>query len=218
MATAVELFPDRRALLFDLDGTLYGVDEYPEYIAELDRVTGLKVRELFGMPSGEAAYARLEEERVRLGVATRGEALQELFGFGLAEMNRHREALTEPRRFLRPDPRLVATLERLAADFTLLLGTNNTPVLAREVLAVLGVPAELFTVIVSGECAGAAKPHRRFFDEIASRSGFSFAEMASLGDRDAVDLAPARALGMAARLVSTMADVYALAPKRENAS
>ena len=79
------------------------------------------------------------------------------------------------------------------------------------------MPEDRFAVIVSGEDAGAAKPHRRFFDAMVERSGFRFDEMVSLGDREAVDLAPARALGMATRLVSTMPDVYALAPERENA-
>ena len=201
----------RRAILFDLDGTLYCNEANRAYGDELDRITGLLVQERYGCATADEAYQRLAQDRDRLGFATRGQVLERCFGLGLVEQNRHRERHTHPERFLRPDPTLGRALDLLGTRFELLLGTNNTPLLARRVLAALGVDAERFRLLIASEDVGCAKPDPAFFRAILERSGFPPEQVLALGDRPEVDLVPAAALGMGTYLVRSVVDVYTLA-------
>lgn len=210
------VFRGRRAILFDLDGTLYGGPHYEAYLVHADDVTGLRVRARTGVREPGPAFAALES--LRLGdpsLRSKSDVLERRFGIGLAEMNRFRERFTDIESHFRPDPRAAALLRGLAGRFRLLLGTNNAPRLARRILAALGVDPSVFVGVMTSEDAGAAKPDARFFNAAASRLGVPLAEIVSVGDRPESDLEPAAALGAGTWRVGSPADLYALEPLLE---
>jgi putative hydrolase of the HAD superfamily len=199
-----------RAALFDLDGTLYRPEDYPEYFRSMDLVTGERVRALYGAASAREGFERLEADRIRQGLPSKSAALQVLHGISLSDMNRWRERHTRPEDHLRRDPRLGATLQGLSERILLGIGTNNAPGLARRILAALGLGPELFAFVQTSEDCGAAKPELRFFEAACERFGLPPQAVLSVGDTPAQDLEPAARLGMPVLLVRAMADVYRL--------
>jgi FMN phosphatase YigB (HAD superfamily) len=210
-ADAVAVFRDRRAVLFDLDGTLYGGRDAAAYFAHADDVTGLRVRARLGASSPRAGFDALEALRLSdRTYRSKSEALERGLGIGLAEMNRFRERFTDPETLLVADPRTARLLVSLSRRFRLVLGTNNTPRLARRILATLGVDPQVFAAILTSEDAGVAKPDARFFAAAARLAGVALEELVSAGDRPESDLDPATALGAGVWRVDSPLDLYAL--------
>lgn len=199
------------AILFDVDGTLYDRTAHREYLRHIDRVTGGRVQAFYGEPDAERGFLRLVLDLEARGFGSKSEALQALFGIGLAEMNRFRDAHTAPEAHLRPDPMLVETLAILAARFDpMVIGTNNSPALARRILACLGVDPGIFRAIHTSEDLGAAKPDPRFFEEIKRREGLPGEAFLCVGDSVRQDIVPAERAGMQTWLVTGIADVHRL--------
>jgi FMN phosphatase YigB (HAD superfamily) len=210
-ADVAATFRGRRAILLDLDGTLYSGAAHEDYFVHTDEVTGLRVRFLTGVSDPAAAFAALDSLREEdPKYRNKSDVLEKKFGLALAEVNRFRERHTEPERYFRPDPRLAALLSGLAPRYRLLLGTNNTPRLARRIVAALGVDPAVFVGFLSSEDAGAAKPYERFFRVAAEKLGVPWSEAVSVGDRPEIDLEPAAALGGAVWRVREPADLFAL--------
>ena len=211
-----EVFRGRRAILFDLDGTLYGGPHYEAYFQHADDVTGLRVRGRTGVADPGLAFTALESIRTSdPSLRSKSDVLERRFGIGLAEMNRFRERFTDVDSYFRPDPRAAALLRGLKLRFRLLLGTNNAPRLARRILAALGVDPSVFVDVLTSEDAGAAKPDARFFTVAAARLCVPLAELVSVGDRPESDLEPAAALGAGTWRVGSPSDLYALEPLLE---
>jgi FMN phosphatase YigB (HAD superfamily) len=185
-------------ILFDLDGTLYCAADYPEFVAHMDEVTGSRLRGAYQADSDRDAFEALVLEQRRLGFRSKSDALATLFGFDLASMNRYREERTQPERFLRSDPALVALLGEMSHSYRLILGTNSTEKLAQRILRVLGLPAGLFELIIDSEEAGVAKPDVGFFRYLLGRCPVAPDRWLSVGDRPEADLIPALKLGMSA--------------------
>jgi len=201
----------RHALLFDLDGTLYPAATNGAYLAEVNRITGLRVQEIYDAGDGDEAHGRLREDRARHGFSSDTETLEVLHGIRMSEMNRFRERQTFPERFLAPDRRVIDAVARCVASRVLILGTNNTPALARTILRVLGIDEAWFAGIFASEDGGAAKPDAAFFAGICERTGIDATGFVSVGDRPMSDLVPARQLGMATWQVTRIEDLEALA-------
>lgn len=206
----LDAFRGRRGVLLDLDGTLYCGRHHLGYLAEVDRVTGLRVAPHYGGVTPEAAFRLLQRDQDAAGCRSKSEALERLFGIGLAEMNRWRERWTRPEHHLRPDPLLLEALRALAGRFELVLGTNNAPGLTRSILEILGVPEGTFRALITSEDVGAAKPEAGFFRAAAAAVRCTPGEMVSVGDRPEADLEPAARLGMGTYLVQSIEDMYAL--------
>ena len=200
----------RSVLLFDLDGTLYDAGECKEFLLHVDRITGRRVRAHYGVESDEAAFQALVDDQRCHGLPSKTATLESRHGITPAQMNRYREEHTRPEDYLRADPELREMMERLRDRFTLVLGTNNTPMLCRRILAVLGIPPDLFELVVSSEDAGYAKPHRGFFLHLLRNVPGPPGRWVSIGDRKSSDLDPAAALGMGTWHVKGRADLLAL--------
>ncbi|HYC77175.1 MAG TPA: HAD family hydrolase, partial [Planctomycetota bacterium] len=145
-----ESFRGRTAILFDLDGTLYGGPALAPFFAHVDAVTGLRVRALVGESDPARAFDAIE--RLRAGdpaLRSKSDVLERRFGIGLAEMNRFRERFTDVEAYVTPDPRAARLLRGLAKERALALGTNNAPRLARRLLARLGVDPSTFAAILT---------------------------------------------------------------------
>lgn len=201
-----------RALLFDIDLTLYTNDEWAR--EQID----IQIRHFANLRNMTAAEARtlIDQERLRnekeTGKKTSlGNALT-AFGIPISESIRWREELLEPEKFLAPDPVLRDTLKKLSAKFSLAAVTNNPSRPAGSTLEALGV-RDLFPVLVGLDTTGVSKPHKKPYTTAADALGVPWNTCVSIGDRYDIDIAVPLELGMGGILVTGVEDVYTLPGK-----
>jgi len=198
-----------KALLFDLDGTLYVNND-------LGRETDLSAcRYLAGIKgiTVEAAGSIIMETRQRLSAAsgltaTLSQACLEL-GLDLADLHRHFAAEVQPERYLTMDERVVELLKALGNRFDLHLYTNNNRVLADRTMELLGV-AGFFRQIFSIEYTWRPKPDQATLEMILRVIGREPAECLFIGDRYDVDLRLPAATGAAVFLVNSVQELFNL--------
>lgn len=198
-----------RAVLFDLDSTLYSHRDYAAFqsdvlIRELARVRG--AAEGAVRAEVEAARRRIAAETGK--VTSLGNAMAEL-GVDIPTSAAWRARLIRPREWLSPDPELAAALEELSRFLALAVVTNNPRSVGLETLEALGV-GESFRTVVGLDDTMASKPAREPFELAVRRLGVSAETCVSVGDRYDVDLAVPLDLGMGAVLVDGVEDVYRL--------
>ena len=201
---------DIRALIFDMDLTLYtcpqyGRDQVDKLVERLGSIRGL---------SFEAMNREIEEARKAWAASHDGKkpSLSNLFaayGIGMEENIRWREEIYEPEKFLKEDKRLAETLKELSGSYILGVVTNNPVLVARKTLGTLGV-SEFFPVIVGLDSCMTAKPHKIPFLKYSELSSCPPETCVSIGDRYDVDLDIPLEIGMGAILVDGVQDVYCL--------
>jgi len=206
---AIAVGEDPKALVFDLDNTLYTNPAYAQFQEEV-------LVERLGRHLGtgtEGAAARIAELRAEREAAGQGKtSLGKLFaalGVDMRDSVKWREECIDPARWLKRNPSLDKALGSLAKRFQLGLMTNNPRLVGEKSLAALGV-RERFSVIVGLDDTLSGKPSREPFVEVCRKLGREPRECVSIGDRFDVDLAPAMELGMGAILVTGVEDIYAL--------
>ena len=203
--------PDRlRAIILDIDRTLYDHDEYAEeQIASQYR----RAAEAWGVSQAEAAkrVRAWREEYARKNGGRHQSLGNTLAGLGvpIETSVRWRAQSIAPEDYLRRDPRLVAALGELAAHVTLVAVTNNPVSVGQATLHVLGVD-ELVADVVGLDTTGRSKPDPEPFREAIRRLGVPPGSIISVGDRYDVDIAPALSLGMGGVQVDGVTDVHRL--------
>ncbi|MCX7028121.1 MAG: HAD family hydrolase [Spirochaetes bacterium] len=198
-----------RALVFDMDGTLYTHHGYARF-QESSQVA--RLAQALGASESEAKTAldRAREARRAQGLPRTSMANLFLgFGIDMATIVRWREEKIVPGDWLVTDQRLDAALALLQKRFRLALLTNNPRKVGEASLAALGV-AGRFEFVVGLDDNWASKPAREPFLEVCARLGLEPSFCVSIGDREDVDLATALTLGMGAILVDGVEDVYGL--------
>jgi len=204
-----------RAVLFDMDATLYENADYERAqvdlpVERLARLRGKSVRDM----AGEIARLRESLEGANGGRKTSLANVFAALGVGIEESVRWRNELLRPEDFLREDALLRAALARLAGSFALAVVTNNPGPVAERTLAALGV-ADLFRgggrsrVVGLGAC-GVSKPHAAPYLMAAALCGAEPEACLSAGDRYDIDIAIPLELGMGGILVEGVGDVYGL--------
>jgi putative hydrolase of the HAD superfamily len=187
-----------RAVIFDLDGTLFDRDS--------------AVRNLC-----ETQYVAFESELTVLARATFVSRLLELDGHGLGDKEMVYRSLAlefdlsaalaarlvedfwgRYHRFCRPFPDALSTLEALRAHGKVIgLITNGRRVIQEGTIAALQIRPLLDAILIS-EAEGVRKPDRAVFERAAARLGVTPSECCHVGDHPDVDVAGARAAGMKA--------------------
>ncbi len=189
-------FKNITVLIWDVDGTLYQPNEHlwrevreAEYRVimnhlQIDRKTAVK---LFNRdykkvsPSATQTVARLA------GITTPQAAL---------EMDNYYDR----RNFLKRDQKLVQLFAKLE-NYTHFILANGTKKRLTETLIHLGLDPQIFEEIVTSELVGENKPSEVGFRYILAQTGLSPEEHLMIGDRQQVDLLPAKKLGMKTCLV-----------------
>ena len=199
-----------RAILFDIDGTLYSNPAYVRFqvdvlIEELARVRGQSVQAVSA--AIEKARAAIVSGRSSGGATTSlGNAMLAL-GIDIATSVEWRRRLIDPSRFLSPDLRLQETLSMLPA--TLVAVTNNPRSVGEATLAALGI-LDAFKCVVGLDDTMKSKPAPEPYLLAARHAEVDPENCVSVGDRYDVDLAVPLELGMGALLVAGVEDVYQL--------
>jgi len=198
-----------KALIFDMDLTLYSDNGYGQYqtdcmVEKLGKIRGL---------SFDAMCREVEEKTKALerenGIKPSLANVLTSYGLPIEEIIRWREELIEPGNYLKIDPKLCKTLEELSHFFSLGVVTNNPVSVARKTFAALGV-GSFFPVVVGIDVSMVSKPHRKPFEIFTKLSGCPPESCVSIGDRYDIDLAIPLEMGMGAVLVDGVEDVYGL--------
>lgn len=121
------------------------------------------------------------------------------------------EKYYDRRPYLSRDEKLVALFGTLK-KFRHFILANGVAHRIRQTLEVLEIPPKTFEEIVTSEIVGVNKPHEKGFRYILEKTTLPANEHLMIGDREAVDLVPAKAMGMKTCLVwsdtkSVVADI-----------
>ena len=185
-----------KAIVFDIDGTLYKSETY---VKQLIKGICQTISELLSIPYEEAEQV-FQELRSEFGSISLG-----LRKLGI-DRSRFYQLLIEkldPKKAIRPRPELTTLFKQLK-DAGLKIGchTNSSRRLAEMVLEALGIELRLLDVLVTCDDAE-PKPLPDGYLKILEELRLEPQEVLYVGDRWRVELEPAKKLGMKTVLVSS---------------
>lgn len=198
-----------RAIVFDLDGTLYssGGLGYEIGASAYRYIAG--VRKL----SVDEAAALVRETKRRLTSLNGREASLSLvcleLGGDLRELHHHFAEDIDPERFLTRDERVIDLLHDLDRQHELYLYTNNNRLLTARIMDVIGVSG-FFEKEFTIEDYWRPKPDRPTLDAIFREIGRQPAECLFVGDRYDIDLRLPAELGCPVFLTSSVEELLTL--------
>ena len=198
-----------KALVFDLDGTLYVSSSLG---TELSYSASQYIAELKGMAPNEAGRL-IGDTRRRLAEkngfeATLSVVCRELGG-DLRELHRRFAAEIRPEEYLVRDERVVALMRMLGKKFALFIYTNNNLPLSAAIIRILGLDG-LFGQVFTIEESWRPKPDRDALQDIYRCIGRTPDECLFVGDRYDVDLRFPAELGSAVCLVKSTGELLHL--------
>jgi len=200
----------KKAILFDMDNTLYTNEEYARTQIELPIARLAKLRgKTFEQMNDEIAEYKRKWASIHIGQSVSLGNVFLSFGISIEENIRWREELCRPEDYLAKDERLRAALLELASRFTLAVVTNNPVSVAVRTLSILGV-SDILQKIVGLDTCCLSKPDREILLKAAELCGVSVQQCISVGDRFDIDIALPLELGMGGILVDGVEDVYQL--------
>jgi len=176
-----------RAIIFDLDGTLYFNDDFSD---EIKKGAANYIADLKGI-SAETAATLIRETRKRLSCEKGREATLSLvcieLGGSVAGFHATVTPLLHPEMHLKPDYRVKDLLTSLAERFNLYLYTNNNRTLTDRILKTIEL-SSLFKEIFTIEDFWRPKPDQDVLKYIFSTIHRIPEECLFVGDRYDVDL------------------------------
>ncbi len=198
-----------KAIVFDLDGTLYVSRELGEEIAAAAARYVAGLRAIIPEEADRLIRETKAELSARTGFrSTLSHAVAELGG-DLRELHRRFAAEIDPAPFLERDERVIRLLRELAGRAELVLYTNNNHSLAGRILDGLGL-GEAFRRVVTIEESWRPKPDREVLEGIIRGTGVRPAECLFVGDRYDIDLRLPAELGCQVYLSRSVDELLAL--------
>lgn len=189
-------FSDIGVFIWDFDGTLYRSNS--EFWREIRQAEYQLIMGHTGW-----AYEKTVEEFGKLYKKVMHSAtavVAHLAKIPLIQATTEVEHYFDRTKYVRYDERLVELFSKLQQYRHLILA-NGTLDSYKKTLAVMGLHSEIFEEIVTPEVVGTTKPSKDGFKHILRKTGLSPSCHLMVGDREAVDLMPARELGMKTCLV-----------------
>jgi putative hydrolase of the HAD superfamily len=182
-----------KAIVFDLDGTLYQDDRLGE---EVHQSACRYVAQLKGISAREAEDVLMQERSC--GGESQGTLSHAVVALGgdLKELHRRFNLEVHPEAALKPDPRVRELLGKLAGRFELHVYTNNNRALSGRIMGQLGL-GEFFRKVFSIEDSWRPKPDREALQGILEAIERKPVETLFVGDRYQVDLQLPASLGCA---------------------
>lgn len=110
------------------------------------------------------------------------------------------EQYFDRRKFLYKDQKLIELFRKLKS-FRHFILANGVRKNLEDTLKVLGLDKNIFSDIVTSETVGVNKPHQAGFKYILGETGLPPQQHLMIGDREKVDLVPAKELGIKTCLV-----------------
>ncbi len=187
---------DISVCIWDFDGTMYR--QKPEL---WDSIRESEIRVVMKYTGWSEAKANEEFYKI-YGVQTPSgtKTTAILAGITNAQASIESSAGTNYHKYLKKDPALLS-LFRSLSHLTHYMLVNGSQDSVRRGCDLLGLDTGIFTEIVTSEIVGETKPSLRGFRYIMEKTGLPAASHLMIGDREKVDLAPAKDLGIRTCLV-----------------
>ncbi|OGG29684.1 hypothetical protein A2973_00300 [Candidatus Gottesmanbacteria bacterium RIFCSPLOWO2_01_FULL_49_10] len=189
-------FHDIAVLIWDFDGTLYKPN--PALFAAVRQAEYRTIMAHTGWTKEHTIEAF--EKLYKKVYSSATETVARIVGIPTEDAAVEMENYFDRRDFLKRDDRLIELFQKLKSYRHIILA-NGVIARHKETLKVLGLPAKTFELMVTSEVVGKTKPHPEGFQYILNYTKLPSKEHLMIGDRDLVDLAPARALGIKTCLV-----------------
>lgn len=196
-----------RAILFDIDNTLYRDDHYAEWQIEvlIERFAAHRKIDL------SQAHQLIDSTRdAIIGRTGRrpslGNTMEEL-GVSIRQGVEWRRELVDPHQFLSPDPELARLVEQLSSRYRIAALTNNPADVGWASLEALGI-AKQFPLVVGLDTTWHSKPDWEPFAAALAAVECRAEATLMVGDRFDVDLAPLLDHGGSGLLVERREDLF----------
>lgn len=196
-----------KAIIFDMDGTLYANTDIRKQFAAAAYHTLAK----FDNISIDRARIMIEERRAELkaksGFPVPYTLTLKSFNIPIKVWHKENIAFFDPRDFLHKDEKLKASLVKLKKNHRLAVMTNNNRIQTERVIEALELDG-LFDRIFTFNSFEILKPELEFFKKAAVELGIEPKDCLYVGDRYDVDLQPAQEIGMQIFKVEGPGDIY----------
>ena len=189
-------FHDIAVLIWDFDGTFY--KPHPALFEAVRQAEYRTIMTHTGWTKEKATEAF--EKLYKKVYPSATETVGKIIGISTADAAVEMENYFDRRNFLTRDEHLTELFQKLK-NYRHIILANGVIARYKETLKVLGVPAKTFELFVTSEIVGKTKPSPDGFKYILDYTKLPAKEHLMIGDRELVDLAPARALGMKTCLV-----------------
>lgn len=193
--------------IWDFDGTLY--KQVPELWDQIHQteIDVIAVHTGWTTQKAKEEFYKIYKVETPSGTTT----VSRITGISHADASRETSARTDYATYLHPDPKLNEMFTQLSGYRHFMLINGSQESVARG-LTLLGVDKDIFEEIVTSEIVGETKPSIKGFQYILDKTGVPAVRHLMIGDRELVDLAPAKSLGIKTCLVwsdteSAVADV-----------
>ena len=200
-----------KAIIFDIDGTLYNSDEYVaeqvdvqiRYWSKLKGISADQGRKL--MEDFRREWSKNHQgKKISLGNAFTH------FGIDIDTSIRWRNQLMRPEDYLSTDTKLIQALEELKVEGIKMIAVTNNPVeAARKTLKAVGIDS-LIPHIVGLDTCHLSKPARPMLDKALEILNCKAEDVISIGDRYDIDLALPLEMGMGGIVVAGAFELYDL--------
>ena len=202
--------PNPKALIFDIDSTLYTNAAYAFEQVDCQVRQFAKDRGI----TAEEARRMVADYRKQYAAANNGKKISLgntllAFGIPIAQSVEWRKTLMEPADFLTRDEKLIKTLCELSKSLKLICVTNNPVFTARKTLDAIGI-SDFFPEIVGLDTCLKSKPALEPFEEACRILQVTPKECIAIGDRYDMDIALPLEMGMGGILVTGVEEVYGI--------
>lgn len=190
-------FQNIKVLIWDFDGTFY--PQTPAIYKAMEEAQYQTIMRIKGLSHAEAkeAFWKIYPKQTTSGNAAVGIVCDIPTAKAAIENERHFDRLD----YIPKDPKLSELFKKLKGFRHFLLGNGVIENLRKAALGV-GIADGTFEEIVTSEVSGANKPDPAGFVYIMKKTGLPADQHLMIGDREVVDLAPAKKLGMKTCLVT----------------
>jgi putative hydrolase of the HAD superfamily len=203
-----------KALIFDMDGTLYKSNIIRTKFAEAAYHTLAIQKSLSYSDAKHAIECERERLKTQYGKSVPYTLTLRSFGVPIEVWHRHNIAFFDPRDFLKPDLALQKSLSSLKAKYKLAVLTNNNHTQSERTLEALGIN-RLFDALFTFNSFSVLKPDPAFFRQAVEYLNIPARACCYIGDRYDIDLKPAKEVGMSALEVTGPEDLYDLQHRLE---
>jgi putative hydrolase of the HAD superfamily len=179
-----------KALIFDMDGTLYFLS--PELQREITDANCRVLAHKRGVSQDEAERI-LEERKRELGSPSSSETWRSL-GYDIKEVWREIDKI-DCSKYVKRDNRVVRFVTALSSQYRLIVVTNGHDTWAEKVMQLLGL-SDVFERVITQEELGIGKPNPRPFQAALEYLQLNPEEVVLIGDRLDMDIEPAQKLGI----------------------
>lgn len=179
-----------KLITWDLDGTLYPNSQ--EFSDEINRQKLEKVAKHLNC-SIEEAKVTFDKIRSELGSHTK--TLDEL-GLKGAKFFLNLWVEMSLEKYIKNNPQLVKIFSQVKFPSQAMLTNSNSRENIKRKLELIGLSSDHFDFIITSVEVGFNKPSPKIFEELIRRSRLKPNEIIYVGDRERMDIIPAKKLGM----------------------